>query len=196
VADGYRNRRVAVIDARTGAIKRFFGAYGNKPDDAASKANDPGVQPQQFGSPVRCAELARDGLLYVCDARNNRIQVFRKNGTFVKEKVIAPNTRGEGSVWDVAFSADAQQRFIYVADGMNMKVHVLDRQSLEHLVSFGDGGKQPGQFLGVHSVATDSRGNLYTTETGEGKRVQKFVFKGLGPVTKKDLGVLWPGAAR
>jgi hypothetical protein len=197
VADGSRNRRVAVIDINTGAIKRFWGAFGNKPDDASAAAYNPESPPsQQFGTPVRCAQLANDGLVYVCDRSNNRIQVFRKNGTFVKEKVIAPRTRGQGSVWDVAFSRDPQQRFLYVADGMNMKVHILDRQSLDVLTSFGDGGRQPGQFYAVHSVATDSRGNLYTTETLEGKRVQKFVFKGVGPVTSPSKGVLWPGPGR
>jgi hypothetical protein len=73
-----------------------------------------------------------------------------------------------------------------------MKVHILDRQSLEVLTSIGDGGRQPGQFFAVHSVATDSRGNLYTTETLEGKRVQKFLFKGTGPVTSQNRGVVWP----
>jgi DNA-binding beta-propeller fold protein YncE len=184
VADGWRNRRVAVVDMATGAIKRFWGASGNKPDDAVRTT-------QQFGTPVSCAELARDGLLYVCDRANNRLQVFRKDGSFVKEKVIAPNTKGEGSVWDVAFSRDPQQRYLYVADGLNMKVHILDRQSLNVLTSFGDGGRQPGQFYALHSIATDSRGNIYTTETYEGKRVQKFNFKGVGAVTA-PARTTWP----
>jgi DNA-binding beta-propeller fold protein YncE len=191
VADGYRNRRIAVIDMGTGRIKRFFGAYGNRPEDAALPAYNGAAK--QFGTPVRCAELSADGMVYVCDRTNNRIQVFRKDGTFVKERVVAPETRGAGSVWDIAFSRDAQQRYLYVADGMNMKVHILDRQSLDVLTSFGDGGRQPGQFFGVHSIATDSRGNIYTTETYEGKRVQKFVFKGIGAVTNRNRGVVWPG---
>jgi DNA-binding beta-propeller fold protein YncE len=127
----------------------------------------------------------------VCDRRNNRVQVFRKDGSFVKEKVIAPGTRAEGAVWDVAFSRDAQQRYLYVADGMNMKIHVLDRQSLEPLTTFGDGGRYPSQFLAVHSLATDSRGNLYTTEASQGKRVQKFDFKGVAAVPRNQ-GVVWP----
>ena len=190
VADGSRNRRVAVVDMRTGAIQRIWGAYGNRPVDAALPAYSPDAQPpQQFGTPVRCAQFANDGLVYVCDRSNNRIQVFRKNGTFVKEKVIAPRTLGAGSVWDVAFSRDPRQRFLYVADGQNMKIHILDRESLEVLTSFGDGGRGPGQFYAVHSVATDSKGNLYTTETLEGKRVQKFIYKGLAAVTSRDQGV-------
>jgi hypothetical protein len=196
IADGYRNRRVAVIDARTGEIKRYWGAYGERPDDADIGAYDPAAPPARQFRTVRCAEPSNDGLVYVCDRSNNRIQVFRPDGAFVREKVIAPATRGEGSVWDIAFSRDPQQRFLYVADGRNMKVHVLDRQTLEILTSIGDGGRQPGQFSAVHSVATDSRGNLYTTETYEGKRVQKFVFGGVGPVPRAGQGVVWPDSGR
>jgi DNA-binding beta-propeller fold protein YncE len=128
----------------------------------------------------------------VCDRANDRLQVFKKDGTFVKEAFIEKETLGDGSVWDIAFSKDPQQKYIYLADGKNQEVHVLDRQSLEMLTSFGDGGRQPGQFFAVHSIATDSKGNIYTTETYEGKRVQKFVYKGLGPVKAKDQGTVWP----
>lgn len=192
VADGYGNKRVAVIDMNTGAIKRFWGAYGNVPDDANLGPYDPDAPPaQQFRNPVHCAEPTNDGLIYVCDRPNNRIQVFRRNGEFVKETFIAPRTLGDGAVWDIAFSRDADQRFLYLADGKNMKVYVLDRQSLEVLTSFGAGGRQPGQFFAVHSIATDSKGNIYTTETYEGKRVQKFVYKGIGRVPANQ-GVVWP----
>jgi len=195
VADGTRNHRVAVIDMTTGAIKRIWGAYGEKPNDADTAKYEPGgAAPKQFGSPVLCAKLSNDGLVYVCDTQNDRIQVFKKDGSFVKEKVIAPTTRGTGSVWDVAFSRDPKQRFIYVADGSNMKVHVLDRESLDELTAFGDGGRQPGQFYAVHSVATDSKGNLYTVETFEGKRIQKFNYRGVQPVKSMNEGVLWPSA--
>jgi len=193
LADGYRNKRVAVIDMDNGEIKRFWGAYGNRPDDANLGPYDPSVPlVQQFRNPVHCAEPTNDGLVYVCDRPNDRIQVFRKDGTFVKEGVVAPETRGDGSVWDIAFSRDPEQRFLYLADGKNMKIYIMDRQSLEILTSFGDGGRQPGQFFAVHSIATDSRGNIYTTETYEGKRVQKFVYRGMGPVTAKDQGTVWP----
>jgi DNA-binding beta-propeller fold protein YncE len=193
VADGYGNKRVAVIDMTTGAIKRFWGAYGNAPKDTNMGPYNPDAPlAQQFRNPVHCAEPSGDGLVYVCDRPNDRIQVFRKNGEFVKEQRIAPLTRGDGSVWDIAFSRDPQQKYIYLADGRNEKVYVLDRQSLGILTSFGDGGRQPGQFFAVHSIATDSKGNIYTTETYEGKRVQKFVYKGLGPVTRQNQGVVWP----
>jgi hypothetical protein len=110
----------------------------------------------------------------------------------VKEAFFAKRSLGEGSVWDIAFSKDPQQTYIYLADGRNMKVRVLRRDTLEELTSFGDGGRQPGQFYAVHSLATDSKGNLYTTETYEGKRLQKFVYRGLGPVRSPNQGVLWP----
>ena len=193
VADGYGNKRVAVIDMTTGAIKRFWGAYGNAPKDTSMGPYNPDAPlAPQFRNPVHCAEPTNDGLVYVCDRPNDRIQVFRKNGQFVKEQRIAPLTRGDGSVWDIAFSRDPQQRYVYLADGRNEKVYVMDRQSLDILTSFGDGGRQPGQFFAVHSIATDSKGNIYTTETYEGKRVQKFVYKGLGAITKKNQGVVWP----
>ena len=193
LADGYVNKRVAVLDIDTGELKRFWGAYGNTPDDTRMGPYDPDAPlPQQFRNPVHCADPSNDDFVYVCDRQANRIQVFRKDGTFVDEVRIAPRTLGDGSTWDIAFSRDPEQRYMYVADGKNMKVYVMDRLSLEVLTSFGDGGRQPGLFFAVHSIATDSQGNIYTTETYEGKRVQKFVYKGLGPVTAMNQGAPWP----
>ena len=197
VADGYGNHRVIVFDAETGAYKRHWGAYGHKPDDVNLGPYDPNAPPaQQFRNPVHCADLSVDRLLYVCDRVNDRIQVFKPDGTFVKEGFFNKETLGSGSAWDVAFSRDPQQKYLYLADGENDKVHVILRDTLELLTSFGEGGRQPGEFYGVHSMATDSKGNLYTTETYRGQRVQKFVFKGLAPVTKKDQGVVWPAKPR
>ena len=193
IADGYGNHRVIVFDAETGKYKRHWGAYGHKPDDADLGPYKPsGPPPQQFRNPVHCADLASDNLLYVCDRANDRIQVFRPDGTFVKEQFIEKETLGSGSAWDIAFSKDPQQKYLYVTDGENDRVHVLDRQSLELLTTFGEGGRQPGEFYGVHSIATDSKGNIFTTETYRGQRVQKFVFKGVEAVTSKDQGVVWP----
>ena len=193
VADGYGNHRVVVYDAETGKYKRHWGAYGHKPDDTPLGRYNPSDPPaQQFRNPVHCAELSNDGFLYVCDRPNDRIQVFKPDGTFLKEQILYKNTLGDGSVWDIAFSKDPQQKYIYLADGANEEIHILQRETLEVLTSFGDGGRQPGQFYAVHSIATDSKGNIYTTETYRGQRVQKFVYKGLGPVTKKDQGVVWP----
>jgi DNA-binding beta-propeller fold protein YncE len=192
VSDGYLNKRVAVIDMTTGKIKRFWGAYGNVPSDTnyGGYSPDSALIPQ-FRTPLHCAEPTTDGLVYVCDRPNDRIQVFQKDGKFVKEVRIAPRTLGDGSVWDIAFSKDPAQKYLYLADGKNEKIYVMDRQSLEILTQFGAGGRQPGQFFAVHSIATDSRGNIYTTETYEGKRLQKFAYKGIGRVPKNQ-GVVWP----
>jgi DNA-binding beta-propeller fold protein YncE len=193
VADGYGNHRVIVYDAETGKYKRHWGAYGHVPDDAdQGNYNPDGPPPQQFRNPVHCADLSVDRLLYVCDRVNDRIQVFKPDGTFVKEGFVAKRTLGSGSAWDIAFSKDPQQKYIYLADGENDRVHILLRETLEVLTTFGEGGRQPGEFYGPHSIATDSKGNIYVTETYRGQRVQKFVYKGLGPVTQEDQGVLWP----
>lgn len=193
VADGYLNKRVVVLDADTGAFKRYWGAYGNRPDDTDLGRYDPTADPaQQFRTPVHCAELSHDDLLYVCDRVNDRIQVFQPDGTFIREVFIARDTLGAGSVFDMAFSRDAEQTYLYVIDGTNEKVYILNRATLEVITSFGDGGRQPGQFFGAHSIATDSHGNIYTTETYEGKRLQKFVYKGEGPIRSPDQGVVWP----
>ncbi len=192
LADGYLNKRVAVIDADTGAFKRYWGAYGNKPDDTNLGAYNPDLPPvQQFRTPVHCSDLSADGLLYVCDRPNNRIQVFTREGKFVKEGFIAKRTLGDGAVWDVAFSKDPQQKYLYVADGKNERVYIMLRDTLEIVSSFGDGGRQPGQFFAVHSIVTDSAGNIFTTETYEGRRLQKFAFKGVTQVPR-DQGVTWP----
>ena len=193
IADGYLNKRVAVIDADTGKMKRYWGAYGNKPDDTNLGNYDPKAPPaQQFRNPVHCVERSNDGLIYVCDRTNDRVQVFRPDGTFVKEAFFAKNTLGSGSAWDIAFSRDPEQRFVFLADGQNNRVRIIVRDTLEEVTAFGDGGRQPGQFYGVHSIATDSKGNIYTTETWEGKRLQKFVYKGIGNVMAANQGVLWP----
>jgi DNA-binding beta-propeller fold protein YncE len=195
IADGYLNKRVAVLDADTGKMKRYWGAYGNKPDDADLGKYDPKAAPaKQFRNPVHCVERTNDGLVYVCDRANDRVQVFRPDGTFVKEAFFAKETLGSGSAWDITFSKDAEQRYIFLADGTNEKVRVIVRESLEEITNFGDGGRQPGQFFGVHSIAADSKGNLYTTETYEGKRVQRFVSKGIGTVVAGAQGVVWPKA--
>jgi DNA-binding beta-propeller fold protein YncE len=197
VADGYGNHRVIVFDASTGKYKRHWGAYGHKPDDTPLGLYQPNDPPaQQFRNPVHCAQLSNDNLLYVCDRVNDRIQVFKPDGTFLKEQILYKDTLGDGSVWDIAFSRDQQQKYIYLADGANEKVHILDRESLQVLTSFGDGGRQPGEFYAVHSIATDSKGNIYTTETYRGQRVQRFVYKGLAMVTKQDQGVVWPRGSK
>ncbi len=196
VADGYVNHRVIVFDTETGAYKRHWGAYGKKPDDsyfqlsgerlpspfsgAVQNENkpsqyDPNGPPPQFRI-VHAVRIANDGLVYVCDRTNDRLQVFRTDGTFVREKFIAKDTFGSGSVWDVGFSPDPEQTFLIVPDGTNQQVYVLERKSLEVVGTFGGAGHWAGQFYGAHNLAVDSKGNLYITETYEGKRVQKFTL--------------------
>jgi DNA-binding beta-propeller fold protein YncE len=188
VADGYGHRRVIVLDTATGKYKRHWGAYGARPSDEAMPAYNPKNPPSKQFNTVHCAIVSNDGFVYVCDRVNDRIQVFRKDGTFVKEAFIDTHTYRSGSVWDLTFSRDPQQTYIYAANGVDQKINILLRSSLEVLTSFGDGGRGPGQFFGVHNLATDSKGNLYATETYTGARVQRFLYKGVGPVTKLEQG--------
>ena len=195
VSDGYGNRRVAVIDADSGQVKRFWGAYGRPPDDkgsAAQGAYDPTITYQHFRGPVHCAKVAVDGLVYVCDRTSNRIQVFKTDGTFVREIYTQRDSRGDGTTWDVEFSNDKEQKFLYVADGRNQKIRIFDRATMTQLTSFGKGGHYPGEWYSLHNIAADSKGNLYTVETYQGRRVQRFLYKGLAPVTSQQTGVAYP----
>ena len=134
VSDGYGNHRVVVFDADTGKYKRHWGAYGNKPDDATPAAYKPSDPPaQQFRNPVHCVQIANDGLVYVCDRQNDRIQVFHTDGTFVKEAFVNKDTLGSGSAWELTFSRDPQQKFVYLTDGENDRIHILERDSLKVL---------------------------------------------------------------
>ena len=193
LSDGYLNHRVAVVDMDTGEIKRYWGAYGEPPTDEVLPPYDPTAEiARQFRNPVHCAPISNDDLVYVCDRPNNRIQVFQTDGTFVSETFVATETLADGSVWDIAFSNDPEQRYLYVADGVNEHIRVFDRQSMEELYTFGYGGRQPGMFLGVHSIAVDSQGNIYTTETYTGKRLQRFVNMGVQPIPGASGEVPWP----
>jgi DNA-binding beta-propeller fold protein YncE len=175
VADGYKNKRVIVFDAKTGEYRRHWGAYGAKPEDADLGAYDPDApRAKQFRNPVHCVRIARDGLVYVCDRVNNRIQVFHRDGTFVNEFLVEPVTRGFGSVWDIALSHDSQQKYLFVADGTNNEIHIVVRESGEKLGSFGHAGRAAGQFHWLHTMAIDSHGNVFTGDVDTGKRVQKF----------------------
>ena len=192
VGDGYGNRRVIVFDVDTGKYKRHWGAYGAKPSDEKVPAYNPKGTPSKQFNTVHCAIVSNDRFVYVCDRVNDRVQVFRTDGTFVKEVFFDTDTFRSGSVWDMTFSRDPQQTYIYMANGVNETIHIVKRDTLEVLTTFGDGGRQPGQFYGVHNLAVDSKGNLYATETYNGARIQRFLYKGLKPVTQKEQGVLWP----
>jgi hypothetical protein len=186
VADGYGNRRVIVYDADKGTFKRMWGAYGKPPTDDPNVTYDPAKPLSTNWQTVHCASLANDGLVYVCDRVNDRIQVFKKDGTYIKEAQIAKRTLGDGVTFDIAFSKDPQQRLMYVADGANHRVWQLLRDPMQVLNHIGNGGRYPGQFYATHNVSLDSKGNLYTVETYTGARVQKFSYKGLGAVAKPE----------
>ena len=192
VADGYGNRRIIVFDAETLEYKRHWGAYGARPDDTDLGEYDPAAPPAKQFQTVHCVTVAKDGLVYVCDRVNDRVQVFQRDGTFVREAFYAPDTLRSGSVWDIGLSRDPDETYLYIVDGVNEQIRVVLRDTLEVLTTFGDGGRQPGQFFGVHNIATDSMGNVYTTETYTGARVQRFLYRGLGPVSETDQGVPWP----
>jgi sugar lactone lactonase YvrE len=187
------NHRIAVFDMNTGAFKRSWGGSGDRPTAAGAGPYDPNGAPSRQFRDVTCVKVAKDGMVYVCDRMSNRIQVFQKNGQFIREMVIAKETRGAvttigqapgivlnsaGSVWDIAFSSDAGQRYLFVADGHNDRIRILRRDTLGEVGQIGDGGRQPGRFLSPAAVAVDSRGNLYTGEVHHAKRVQKFVPAG------------------
>ena len=174
-ADGYANRRVVVFDSETGAYKRHWGAYGKRPSDDKTPPYDPAKPPaQQFNNPVHCIRLSNEGLVYVCDRTNDRLQIFRKDGTFVSEHFFERETRGTGSVYDMVFSPDREQRHIYLIDGMNGEIRVVDRATKNVLSSFGRPGRQAGEFTALHNIAVDRQGNLYTAEVQTGQRIQKF----------------------
>ena len=179
VADGYGNRRVIVLDAETGAYKRMWGAFGNEPIDASDEQppSDAELGPPQFGT-VHGIEVSNDGLVYVSDRDLNRIQIFSIDGDY-QTQVFVNRDANANSVAGLAFSPDPMQEFVFVADLGNNHIHVLDRQTLEVLDSFGEQGLQPGQFGGVHHLAIDSQGNLYTAEAQEGRRAQKLVLTGM-----------------
>ena len=175
VADGYGNRRVIVFDATSGAYKRHWGAYGNPPNDDKQPPYDPKAPvSQQFGNPVHCVKIANDGLVYVCDRTNNRIQVFKKDGTFVKEWFYEKNTLANGAVWDVVIWPDPKQTYLLSADGANNEIRVLKRDDGTVAGSFGRNGRSAGQFHWIHAMAIDGKGNVYTGEVDTGKRIQKF----------------------
>jgi DNA-binding beta-propeller fold protein YncE len=175
VADGYDNRRVIVFDMDSGEYRRHWGAYGDIPNDGPLPEYRPDAEPaRQFRGPVHAVRLARDGRVYVADRSSNRIQVFQRNGSYLVEALLAPATIVNGSVWDLALSPDPAERWLFVADGTNRRIWILDRDTLEVAGSFGRGGRQAGQFDWVHNIAIDSAGNVYTAEVNTGKRVQKF----------------------
>jgi len=170
VADGYGNRRVAVFD-KTG---KFLRQWGRQATQEETQAGAPGA----FSQLVHCIAMGNNGLLYVCDRQGDRVQVFDKAGKFQRNIWIRTGTPTlpdpRGTVWWVAFSRDPEQKFLYVMNGRNEQVHILDHASGRILASFGRPGHQIGNFIHGHAIALDSKGNLYVAETDWGRRVQRF----------------------
>ncbi|MEO0591593.1 MAG: beta-propeller fold lactonase family protein, partial [Pseudomonadota bacterium] len=192
VADGYTNTRVIEFSATNLAFAQLWGAYGTEPGSgtragdfdqsmATSTANGgPNPVAAEFEPMVHCVVRGPESTVYVCDRRNNRVQVFRETPDgieFVENVVIAPETGGTRTASDVAFSPDGT--YVYVADMMNGRVWILLRESHEIIGWFGRNGRYPGQFIWLHSVDVDSAGNVYTTEVNTGRRVQRFVLQGI-----------------
>jgi hypothetical protein len=178
IADGYYNSRVMVFDSETGAFKRGWGAYGVKLDEIANTPRAkyvPGQPAAKQLNLVHCLALSKDGLIYICDRTNDRIQVFAKDGKFISEFVVHPETQGMGSVVNLGFSADPGQKFLIAADDGNSMVRILDRKTGAELSQFGHRGHNAGQFEALHQLAVDSKGVIYTGEAGGGMRIQKFV---------------------
>lgn len=186
IADGYMNKRIVVYDSETGKFKRGWGAYGiplsqidNTFPVPAYKPSDP--KDKQFRNPTHCVHISNDALVYVCDRQNDRVQIFHKDGKFVKEFFLRPETLGSGSDWDMVFSTDKEQTYLLIADGTNNVIWTVKRSDGTVVGSTGHAGRNAGQFHWVHQIGTDSQGNLYTGEVDTGKRVQKFK-----PIAKRD----------
>ena len=180
VADGSLNRRLVVYDSNTGVFKRGWGAYGiplSAIDNSSkpSEYNPASPLDKQFKGPVTAVRISDDGLVYVADRVSDRIQVFTKDGKFVQEFRVAPETRGRGSVWKMAFSNDPKQKYLFVADGENCVMWILNRHDGSVAGKFGRKGDSPGQFHNIYDIAFDSNGNLYTGESDYDYRIQKFI---------------------
>jgi len=179
IADGYLNRRVIVFDLNTGAFKRGWGAYGKQISEISNDPQAPhdpkDLHAADFKSPVHCVRISKDGLVYVCDRAGDRVQVFTKQGKFVKEFHVANETMGGGSVGSVDFSSDPAQKHVFVSDLVNGAVWQVDRQSGEIIGRVSHKGPNPGELAAPHVAAMDSKGNVYVGEIGQGRRVQKFV---------------------
>jgi DNA-binding beta-propeller fold protein YncE len=183
VADGYGNRRILVLNPDTGAFKRMWGAFGEKPLDpqpgGRGSFDVEGDGPRQFGGPVHAVKVSNDDRVYVADRQNRRIQVFSLDGKYIAQTFVNRTGPATGSVAGIAFSPDAAQRFMYLADYGNSHVVVMDRKSLNILYQFGIRSAEPGDFQGPHHLAATSKGDLVVAEVSPGNRIQRLRYKGL-----------------
>jgi len=184
VADNYLGGRVMVFDMNTFAFKRGWGSYGHKlseiSTDEANREFAGGKPPKEFRGHLTL-NVSNDGLVYAADRAADRIHVTKKDGTFVKEFVISPpgTKRGEGNdrgtSGGVAFSPDKAQKYLYISDIKNNTIWFLTRDDGKVVGRLGSMGESGGQFFGLHMIATDSKGYIYTGEVFAGQRVQRFV---------------------
>ncbi len=176
VVDGYSNRRVIVFNGETGEYLRHWGAYGRQPDDEArNRLSDDDPTPAPEFAVVHGITGSHDGLIYVADRTNSRIQVFQQSGDYVTETIIRP---GSGAAFSVALSHDPEQEFVYASDGTQHKFWILRRSNMEVLGEFSGEGSEPGQLGRPHNMTTDSKGNIYVAEAEPGRRAQKFAYQG------------------
>jgi hypothetical protein len=208
VADGYGNRRVIVFNADTGAYKRMWGAFGKPPEDdagsggpgpsggplgapssvgsSASALDTEGPGSPRFGSPVHGIMISNDNIVYVADRSNRRVQLFTPKGKYLRQLFVNRAGPATDSACGFALSPDKNQQFLYIADLGNSHIVVADRKKLEILYQFGKRGPSLGDFQGLHHIAVDSKGNLYTAEVSPGARVERFVYKGLSPTVPSN----------
>ena len=175
VADGYGNKRVIVFDAATGAYKRHWGAYGKPPSDEKETSWDQrpdAPPPPRFTNQVHCITITKDGLVLVCDRQHNRMQMFRKDGTFVREFFVLKESY-PGTIGSIVMWPDASQSYLFVVDDPNGQFHAINRADGKLVGSWGRVGHQVGEFYNLHFIGIDSKGNIYSAEV-QGKRVQKF----------------------
>jgi len=196
ITDGSRNKRVLVFDMDTGAFKRGWGGHGvplseidNDPTPPYDISGPPPDQ-MQFAPALHCVHLSKDGLVYICERGSDRIQVFTKQGKFVTSYFVHPSTQARGpncggpfakvppcgTVFNMTFSHDPQQKYLLVADGTNNMVWILDRKDGTVMGSFGGNGHYAGNLHWIDTIGMDSKGNVYTGEVEDGKRIQKFVL--------------------
>jgi DNA-binding beta-propeller fold protein YncE len=177
-----------VLDADTGRFKRLWGAFANEPLDPAPAGRSTPAPPRDFDGPgpqqwgiVHAVRVSNDGLVYVADRGNSRVQVFTLDGTYQTQVFVNRKDKNAATACGLALSSDPQQKYLYVSDFGNGHVWILDRKALRVLGHFGEQGPEPGNFRNAHHMTTDSKGNLYTAEVNPGSRVQKFIFKGVKP---------------
>jgi hypothetical protein len=173
VADGYGNQRIVVLGAKDGRFRRMWGAFGAAPPAAALSADARTDGESQSFNGLHGVEMSRDGLVYVSDRMNQRIQVFTRAGKFLRQAIVGRGQKSASTVSGITFSRDPAQKYLFVADWGNSKIAVLDRRKMTVLGVIGQEGVRPGEFRGPHLIDTDSKGRIYVAEV-QGRRLQRL----------------------